>query len=110
MSRAAKRESRRRMVRLNIMNGTKAVDSGELATALLWFHEAWKLDSATPDAEPSHRARIAGVLESTPLLLGACFHREQVCDAAFSPDGTRLLARPERKGEVYCGITSKAGH
>ncbi len=94
-ARAAERESRRRMVRLNIMNGTKAVDSGEPATALLWFHEAWKLDSADVDAEPSHRARIAGVLQSTPGLLGACFHRGQVCDAAFSPDGTRLLARLE---------------
>ncbi len=99
-ARAAERESRRRMVRLNIMNGTKAVDSGEPATALLWFHQAWNLDREDSDAEPSHRARIAGVLESTPLLLGACFHRVQVCDAAFSPDGTRLLARLEGS-EVY---------
>jgi eukaryotic-like serine/threonine-protein kinase len=90
---AAERESRRRMVRLNILNGTRALDSSEPAAALLWFHQAWELDRADADAEPSHRARIAGVLRSTPELIGACFHRSQVCDAAFSPDGTRLLAR-----------------
>src|SRR5207302_864700 len=53
-----------------------------------------------PDADPSHRARLAGVLSSMPELLGACFHRGQVCDASFSPDGGRLLARTDG-GEVY---------
>jgi eukaryotic-like serine/threonine-protein kinase len=99
-ARAAERESRRRMVRLNIQNGTRALDSGESAAALLWFHQAWELDRPDPDAEPSHRARIAGVLQSTPELLGACFHGGQVCDAVFSPDGTRLLSRSDGK-EVY---------
>jgi WD40 repeat protein/tRNA A-37 threonylcarbamoyl transferase component Bud32 len=94
-ARAAERESRRRMVRLNILNGTTALDSGELSAALLRFHKAWELDRPDPDAEPSHRARIAGVLELTPELLGACFHRSRVCDAAFSPDGTRVLARTD---------------
>jgi WD40 repeat protein/tRNA A-37 threonylcarbamoyl transferase component Bud32 len=94
-ARAAERESRRRMVRLNILNGTRAVDSGETAAALLWFHQAWELDRGDPEAEPSHRARIAGVLQSTPELLGACFHASQVCDASFSPDGTRVLSRSD---------------
>jgi WD40 repeat protein/tRNA A-37 threonylcarbamoyl transferase component Bud32 len=99
-ARAAERESRRRMVRLNIMTGTRALEAGEPAAALLWFHQAWELDRPDPDAEPSHRARLAGVLYSMPELVGACFHRGKICDAAFSPDGTRLLARSEG-GEVY---------
>ncbi len=99
-ARAAERESRRRMVRLNILNGTRALESSEPAAALLWFHQAWELDRPDPESEPSHRARIAGVLQATPELLGACFHPTQVCDAAFSPDGTRLLARSDGR-EVY---------
>jgi WD40 repeat protein len=100
LARAAERESRRRMVRLNILNGTRALDSGEPSSALLWFHQAWELDRPDPDAEPSHRARIAGVLRFTPELLGACFHPGQVCDAAFSPDGTRVLSQSDQ-GAVY---------
>jgi WD40 repeat protein len=92
-ARAAERESRRRMVRLNIMNGNRSLDAGEQATALLWFHQAWELDRDDRDAEMSHRSRLAGLLRTMPELLGACFHREQVCDAAFSPDGSRVLAR-----------------
>jgi WD40 repeat protein len=99
-ARAAERESRQRMVRLGIMTGTRALESGEPAAALLWFHQAWELDRPNPDAEPSHRARLAGLLHSMPELLGACFHRGQVADAAFSPDGTRLLARSDGR-EVY---------
>jgi WD40 repeat protein len=99
-ARAAERESRRRMVRLNIMTGIRSLDAGEPTTALLWYHQAWELDRPDADAEPSHRARLAGLLHSMPELLGACFHRGQVCDAAFSPDSTRLLARSDGC-EVY---------
>jgi WD40 repeat protein len=100
LAREAERESRRRMIRLNIMTGTRSVESGGFAPALLWFLQAWELDRPNADAEPSHRARIAGLLQSSPELLGACFHSGQVCDAAFSPDGARILARSEG-GEVY---------
>jgi WD40 repeat protein len=93
--RAAERESRQRMIRLNIMNGTLSLDAGEPAAALLWFHQAWEVARPDRDAEPSHRARLAGLLQSMPDLVGACFHPCQVCDAAFSPDGTRILARSD---------------
>jgi WD40 repeat protein len=99
-ARAAEQDSRRRMVRLHIMNGTRALEAGEAAAALLWFHQAWKLDRQDPEAEPSHRARLAGVLHGLPELVGVCFHRCQVTDAAFSPEGTRLLARSDG-AEVY---------
>jgi eukaryotic-like serine/threonine-protein kinase len=99
-ARAAERMSRRRMVRLNIMTGIQSLDAGDPAAALLGFHQAWELDRQDQEAEPSHRARLAGVLQSMPELVGACFHRDQVCDAAFSPDGTQLLARSDGS-EVY---------
>jgi eukaryotic-like serine/threonine-protein kinase len=94
-ARTAQQESQRRMIRMNIMTGTRSLDAGEPAAALLWFHQAWELDRPNPQAEPSHRARLAGLLQSFPELLGVCFHRDQVCDAAFSPDSRRLLARTE---------------
>jgi WD40 repeat protein len=99
-ARAAEQESRRRMVRLSILNGTRSLEASEPAAALLWFHQAWELDRPNPDTEPSHRARLAGVLHSLPELLGACFHPGQVCDAAFSPDSTRLLTRSDG-GDIY---------
>jgi WD40 repeat protein len=97
-ARAAERIGRQRMVGLNRLTGILALDIGEPAAALLWFHQAWELDE--PEGEPSHRARLAGLLQSMPELVGACFHPGQVCDAAFSPDGTRLLTRSNGP-EVY---------
>src|SRR5262249_50093658 len=72
-ARAAESESRRRMVRLNIMTGIRSLDIGEPGAALLWFHQAWELDRPDSDAGPSHRARLAGVLQSMPDLVGVCF-------------------------------------
>jgi WD40 repeat protein len=97
---AAERVSRRRMVRLNILTGIRSLDSGDPAAALLWFHQAWELDRSGQEAEPNHRLRLAGLLQSMPDLVGACFHRGQVCAAAFSPDGDRLLTCSDG-GEVY---------
>jgi WD40 repeat protein len=94
-ARDAERESRRRMVRLNILTGTRSLDAGDPAVALLWFNQAWDLDRGDATADASHRARIAGLLAVTPDLLGACFHRTQVTDAVFSPDGKRVLTRTD---------------
>jgi serine/threonine protein kinase/WD40 repeat protein len=93
-ARGAAAESRRRLVRQNILTGGRYLDAGDPAAALLWFHRAWELD-ADPADEASHRTRIASLLAQTPELLGVCFHPTKVCDAVFSPDGTRVLARTD---------------
>jgi WD40 repeat protein len=89
----AAEESRRRTVRLSVNTGVRYLDGGDRNAALLWFQRAWDLDRADADAGPSHRARLAGMLQTLPDLAGACFHTRNVCDAAFSPDGTRLATR-----------------
>lgn len=94
-ARAAERESRRRMVWLKLMTATRSLEAGDPSAALLWFSQVWELDRSDASAEASHRARLAGLLQTMPDLIGACFHTDQVTDAVFSPDGTRVLARTE---------------
>ena len=89
---AAETESRRRLARQNILIGIRNLDTGDPAVALLWFNRAWVSDP-DPGNATSHRTRIASLLGQQPDLLGACFHPTKVCDAVFSPDGTRVLAR-----------------
>ncbi len=88
-------EARRRLVRLYVTAGTRFQDAGDPANALLWFHRAWGQDRDDATADASHRARIAGALAELPTMLGACFHSTRVCDAVFSPDGTRVLTRTD---------------
>jgi WD40 repeat protein/serine/threonine protein kinase len=86
-------EARKRLVRLNVLNGTTYQDAGNPASALLWFHHAWEQDHADPKADAAHRVRIAGTLAEMPALIGACFHDASVCDAVFSPDARTILTR-----------------
>jgi WD40 repeat protein/serine/threonine protein kinase len=87
-------EARRRLVRLYVNSGVRYQDAGDPAAALLWFQRAWEQDH-DPTADPSYRARVAGVLAELPELLGACFSTAKVCDAVFSPDGERVLTRTD---------------
>jgi WD40 repeat protein/serine/threonine protein kinase len=93
-ARNAENESRRRLVRQNILTGARNLDAGDPAVALLWFQRAWESDP-DPENESSHRTRIASLLGQQPELLGVCFNSNRVCDAVFSPDGTRVLARTD---------------
>jgi WD40 repeat protein len=88
-------EARRRLVRLYISSGARAQDGNDLPAALLWYQRAWEEDRNDPAADPSHRARIAGVLAELPDMLGACFCKAKICDAVFSLDGQRVLTRTD---------------
>ena len=88
-------EARRRLVRLYVAAGARAEDAADFGTALHWYQKAWDQDRDDPESDPSHRLRIGGVLNEMPHLLGACFQAEKVCDASFSPDGTRIVTRGE---------------
>ncbi len=88
-------EARKRLVRLNVLNGTTYQDAGDFASALLWFHHAWEQDHADQKADAAHRVRIAGTLAEMPALIGACFHDARISDAVFSPDARTILTRTD---------------
>jgi hypothetical protein len=95
-------QSRDRLVRLNVANGVRLMDSGDVPGALLWFMQALPLVTNQPAQEELHRIRIQQVinqLKQTPPLLQVLAEKEGVRDAALSPDGTKV-AIGTAKGRV----------
>ena len=80
-----------REIRLMVSSGTQHVDQGDYMRALPWFTEALRLEKDNPEREEMHRIRLAAVLRQCPHLTRAWFHDGRVNDAAFSPDGLRVL-------------------
>jgi WD40 repeat protein len=80
-------ESRLRLVRLNVTNGTRSVDEGDLFSALVWYAQALRLDDGDTDREAMHRLRLASVIRQCPRLEQIWFHQGAVRAARFSPDG-----------------------
>src|SRR5262249_13755999 len=84
-------ESRRRLVRQYVTQGTQLWDSGDLLAALSWFVEALALDEGDKEREEIHRIRIGALLRQCPRLARVFFHDGPVYAAVISPDGRRLL-------------------
>jgi WD40 repeat protein len=80
-----------RVVRLNVANGTRLMNEGDLYGALLWFAEALRLDAGKMAREEPHRIRIAAVLRQCPKLLNVFSHGTQMFYGVFSPDNQRLV-------------------
>jgi WD40 repeat protein len=85
-------ESRERLVRLHVATGTRFLDANDRASAMCWYAHAWRSDRPDSEGEKNHRLRLASVMGSGPQLVGVCFHRGPVQDAAVSPDGSRILS------------------
>ena len=95
-------QNRERLVRLNVANGVRLMDSGDVPGALLCFMQALPLVTNQPAQEELHRIRIQQVinqLKQTPPLLQVLAEKEGVRDAALSPDGTKV-AIGTAKGRV----------
>jgi len=88
-------ESRHRLVQLQVANGTRLLDDGDLFGALPWLTEALALDQGDDAREERHRTRIAAVLAQTPRLLHLWQHEHEVEHVGFSPDGS-LVATSSR--------------
>src|SRR5262249_46825193 len=87
---------------------TRFLDANDRASALSWYLHAWRSDRPDPASEGSHRLRLASVMGAGPQLVGVCFHRGPVQDAAVSPDGRRLLSYIAGGREVGWGEPSAA--
>jgi WD40 repeat protein/predicted Ser/Thr protein kinase len=88
-------ESRRRLVRLNVAEGTHALDEGDWPAALLWFAEALRLDAGDKQREAMHRRRLGAVLRQCPRLVFLALHDGPVCQAQFSADDRLLITAGE---------------
>jgi WD40 repeat protein/tRNA A-37 threonylcarbamoyl transferase component Bud32 len=102
-------ESRQRLGRLVVSNGTRLLDHGDWFGALLWFTEALRLDQGNAEREHTHRLRLAAVLQQCPRLAQLWFHEAAVRYVCFSPDGRRLAtAGDDGMARVWDANTGEA--
>lgn len=92
-------ENRDRLVQLQVANGVRLMEEGDLAVSALWFSEALKNAAGDPEREWVHRRRLQAVLERSPRLLAVGSHRGRIRAAQFSPDG-RVFATAGVDGTV----------
>ncbi len=115
--------NREQLVRLDIANGVRLMDAGDLSGSrikfkesggesgarflpgidltgsLLWFSDALPHVAHLPLEDEIHRIRIQSVLSVVPRLLQVVAHAEGVEAGTFSPDG-RYIASGSRDGEL----------
>jgi WD40 repeat protein/serine/threonine protein kinase len=102
------RESRQRLVRLHVANGERLLDEGDLLGALPWLTEALQLDKAEGAHAEAHRTRLAAVLAQAPRLAHVWHHEQEVEQAAFSPDGSRVVtASRDHTARVWDAVTGE---
>lgn len=101
------RESKQRQVGSRVAYGIGAMEAGKLQEALPALVEALQLDRT--DRQTGHRVRIRAVMEQSPKLAQIWFGNRRVNDAAFSPDGQRVvIAEWFGKARVYDAATGQA--
>ncbi len=84
-------EAHQRLVRIDVANGVRAMETHDFFAARLWFTEALRQEIPGTRAERMHRYRI-GALESTsPRLVQVWNHGAPVHIAGLSPDGRWAL-------------------
>ena len=84
------RESRSRLVRMNVENGVRIVDQGDYTGALPWFAEALRLDRDDPVAAATHRLRLGTILNQCPILERLFTHEGKILWATLDHSGRRL--------------------
>lgn len=83
-------ENRERVVRLNVANGIREMDRGDIATALVWFSDALALATNNPADAAIQQIRIQHLLAGHPRLLHVLPHPAGATAAEFSPEGERV--------------------
>jgi WD40 repeat protein len=79
-------QSRRRLVQLNVNNGVRLGDEGDLSGALLWYAEAAKLGQGRAAEEPLLRERISATVRAHPLLEHVWFNDRPVRGTGWLDD------------------------
>jgi WD40 repeat protein len=101
-ARAEQNEERATDARVNIQvnNGARAIDDGDLRGSAVWFCEALRVDAERHAAEDEHRVRLRAVARRLPVLEQVWFVGSRSQELRFLPDGVRLLAAGESL-EIY---------
>jgi WD40 repeat protein len=84
-------QSRRRLVQLNVNNGVRLSDDGDLSGALLWYAEAAKLGEGHAAEEPLLRERISATVRTHPLLEHVWFHDQAIRATDWLADNQHVV-------------------
>lgn len=102
-------ESTRRLVRLNVSNGTRLMEDQDYLGSVLWYAEALRLEPGGPERERMHRTRINAVLARCPKLSNFWLHDASVTACDFDSTGKRILtASDDGTARVWDAETGKA--
>jgi WD40 repeat protein/Flp pilus assembly protein TadD len=95
-------ESTRRMIRLNVANGTRLLDTFDYLGAPLWFAEALRLESQELGDEPGfderelmHRIRLRAVFDHCPRMSHVWLHEVALTDARYDFTGRYVVTASE---------------
>jgi WD40 repeat protein/tetratricopeptide (TPR) repeat protein len=93
-----------------VHSGTRLLDQGDVSGGLVWFAAALEeQDQADAARAENHRIRLGMLLRQCPRPVRVFFHPGNVQQAAFSPDGRRLVtAGDDGTAQVWDVATSKA--
>jgi hypothetical protein len=91
-------ENRERLVRLNVANGMRLLET-EPTAAAVWFAEALPLVTNTAAESVIHRMRIQRMFDYLPTPIQVIPHEHSVRAGAFSEDG-RSFATATSSGEL----------
>ncbi len=89
---SALEESNRRLVRLNVTNGTRMLDTQDYLGAPLWYAEALRLEQGGIERENIHRIRLRSVFDHCPRLSNIWLHEATMTDAQYDGTGRLVLA------------------
>src|SRR2546425_1668496 len=102
------REGRQRQIGAEVAYGTRAMEEGDLLNSLPSFAAALHLDRGDAEREKTHRLRLRAVLGQTPKLAQMWFSDHQLAEAAFDPDGKRvLIIELQGKAQVFDVMTGE---
>jgi WD40 repeat protein/tRNA A-37 threonylcarbamoyl transferase component Bud32 len=96
------REIRWRLVRMNVENGNRSMEIGDLTGALPWFAEALRLDRDEPALAATHRRRLGTILNQCPQIDRVFAHEKTILWAEFDHSGRRLItASADRTARIW---------
>ncbi len=104
----SERQSRERLVLRHLQDGVQHLQSGDVLTALLWGAEAAQQDATDQPLSTHHALRLGLLLDRCPALLQLWDRPDQVCCAAGTGVGDRVLVAAQDGSLVVYDIDTGA--